>query len=249
MVFVCIIAYILSGIIAIFTFFIFLLLVVPFNIEAEVANNDVLHGHATVSWLLGLTSVGLDYTIDQGNIILKLARLSVYRKCAWPLSKEEKEERKEKKETKRLKTEEKKAAKKEKKEKKKEKKPKESAWEKTLRVYSNLTPQLFQELIRYFIRIVRSLKIRAKVSGRFGFENPADTGVVFGFIQAVKQPMRFKAVDIQPIFDDTGVWGSAKISARFWFIQIIFETLKFAFKKCVRRLWMQELKILVFERR
>ncbi len=97
---------------------------------------------------------------------------------------------------------------------------------------------LIERALEAATRLVRVVRLRrCALHGRFGFDDPADTGRVWGMVvplSALLGSTSRAQVDLQPDFCQGGIWGRVNVSLRTQIVQVLAIALGFALS---RRLW------------
>lgn len=120
-----------------------------------------------------------------------------------------------------------------KKEKVKEKAKKQSLWKRFLDIgYRNQ----FFKMITNIINHVKPSMISA--SGRFGFDDPFDTAVVWGFLSSIN--ITGGNISISPVFDEEILKGEFKIAGRVALISLLMAYVVFRFSKPVKYILKNE---------
>lgn len=236
-----------------------LLLLVPFRFEVAGMRDDFAQGEASLSWLAGLIGLDMEARAEAVAVAVRLAGRRVFSRTVWPptgrpgrrgKAPEAKEEVKEEPAeappapeaapppperrvplSKRIEQARAVAAK---------------AAPHARRIWQQFSAQVLVEGVRLLMRMLRSLKLKAEVEGTVGLGDPADTAMLFGAFYALRYPLNLQSVTLSPDYFDLTVTGSARLSGRIWFAQLVVHGLRFVFARPVRRVWWTELKALVF---
>lgn len=95
---------------------------------------------------------------------------------------------------------------------------------------------LRSSVIGFLRKLVKSLNLKLKLEGVFGTDEPALTGMLFGFIFMLRTDNI--VLNLQPDFTDLMIDINGSISSRFIPAHLLGQSLAFLFSKPVRRLWL-----------
>ncbi|NPV93111.1 MAG: hypothetical protein HPY50_20290 [Firmicutes bacterium] len=100
--------------------------------------------------------------------------------------------------------------------------------------------ELWREAISFLRRLVRALRLEAKVDGAYGTDDAALTGILAGII-AVLGGSRVM-LNLQPVFVEEVLDVEGYAKTRFFIGELIWIVLALLWKRPVRRLWMPKIK-------
>lgn len=99
--------------------------------------------------------------------------------------------------------------------------------------------RLLTQYLAIIIRSVKSWKISARL--RFGFQDPADTGFLFGLYEAGRAVLSTRVdlgkVQVEPVFDGTALEGSGQLRIKIRPRSLFLPTLRFLLSRSVRHTW------------
>ena len=105
----------------------------------------------------------------------------------------------------------------------------------------NIMQYLNAELITSFFKSLRQAwaALSVKVEGKavFGFEDPALTGLTYGFMSAAGLSSRNPGLTLTPDFLEPGFAGYLSVRGRFTVGRLLFIAVKFLLSRPARRLW------------
>jgi hypothetical protein len=97
------------------------------------------------------------------------------------------------------------------------------------------------ELITSFFKSLRQVwaALSVKVEGKavFGFEDPALTGITYGFMSAASLSIRQPGLTLIPDFLEPGFAGYLSVQGRFTVGRLLFIAVKFLLSRPARHLW------------
>ncbi len=108
------------------------------------------------------------------------------------------------------------------------------------RQYLNIEfiPSLFKALRQIWAAL--SIKIEGKAS--FGFEDPALTGLTYGFLSTAGLAARYPGLALTPNFLEPGFEGFLSVRSRFTLGKVLFILGRFLLSRPARRLWWPRLR-------
>lgn len=130
---------------------------------------------------------------------------------------------------------------------KKEKKRSERLKTAGMNMAKRISPDAVRETWMLLVALWRSLQLKARVTGVYGFDDPSTTGLVYGAYQAVARPLGI-ADTVYPVFTEKRLQGEAFLSARIWPADILIDALTYIFSRPVRRIWFPEIRTMLRRR-
>ncbi|MGE5416372.1 MAG: DUF2953 domain-containing protein [Acidobacteriota bacterium] len=110
-------------------------------------------------------------------------------------------------------------------------------------VKSVLTRAVWQEFVEYLKRLYRSLHLKGKIDGEYGFEDPSLTGMLCGLLVALD--LDNPKIALEPNFAETVIRFDSDLSFRVIPVRILWITGGFAFSRAIRVIWWP----LIFKRK
>jgi hypothetical protein len=107
-------------------------------------------------------------------------------------------------------------------------------------ISSFLNPELFRIVKDVFHKLLQALHLRMNLSGTFGFDDPALTGLMAGLIGAIGRGA--SSIDLTPDFTSTVVDMRGTIQGWIMPLQILVIGIVFMLMKPVRAIWWPKIK-------
>lgn len=126
--------------------------------------------------------------------------------------------------------------------KKKTKSKKEHKSKRTLSAQHFFNTDLISSILKALRQIWSALSIKLKGEAAFGFEDPALTGLVYGFIATAGLSGQHPGLKLTPNFLEVGFTGFLSLRGRFIVGKVLFILGKSLLSRPVRRLWWQWLR-------
>lgn len=104
-----------------------------------------------------------------------------------------------------------------------------------------LNRQMLAAVLGYLKRLLKSLRLRLRLSGVYGTDDPAMTGLIAGLIAALQA--EHLNLDLDADFSGPIIDVAGETSGRMVPIVILWHTISFFLAKPVRKLWWAMLKI------
>lgn len=100
--------------------------------------------------------------------------------------------------------------------------------------------ELWREAVSFLRRLVRALRLEARLDGSYGTDDPALTGVLAGLIAALSNEKI--ALNLRPDFVEEVLDIEGYVRTRFYLGELIVIVLALLWRKPVRRLWLTKVK-------
>lgn len=108
---------------------------------------------------------------------------------------------------------------------------------------SVLTRAVWQESVEFLKRLYKSLHLKGKIDGEYGFEDPSLTGMLCGLLAALD--LENPQIALEPNFAETVIRFDSDLSFRITPVQLLWITGGFAFSRVIRVIWWP----LIFKRK
>ncbi|MGE5404666.1 MAG: DUF2953 domain-containing protein [Candidatus Saccharibacteria bacterium] len=110
-------------------------------------------------------------------------------------------------------------------------------------VKSAISKAVWEKLLGYLKRLFRSLNLKGRIDGEYGFDDPSLTGMLCGLLAALN--LDNPKIAMEPNFADTIIRFDSDLSFRIIPVQILWITAGFAFSRVIRAIWWP----LIFKRK